>query len=357
MNVRYAAFAFIALWGLVLGAAGVVAQGFAGLGSDARGFAVPQRGLVLSFPRDHGPHPDFRIEWWYVTANLQAADGRRLGAQWTLFRSALVPGEGQGWADPQIWIGHAAVTTADSHYVAERLGRGGIGQAGVVADPFEAWIDDWQMDANTPADGDLLDRVELRAQAQDFGYHLTLAAKGPLILQGDRGYSVKSSIGQASYYYSQPFYEVRGTVTIGGAPVAVTGRAWLDREWSSQPLASNQTGWDWFSLHLASGEKIMAFRLRDTGGGFTSANWISADGKTTPMASGDVVLEPLRKASAGGRDIPVAWRVKIPSRGLNITTRPLNDNAWMATSTPYWEGPIFFEGTTSGEGYLEMTGY
>lgn len=333
------------------------AQGFAGLGSDAQGFAIPKRGFALSFPKDHGPHDDFRIEWWYVTANLRTADGRSLGAQWTLFRSALTPGEGQGWSDPQIWIGHAAATTAERHYVAERLGRGGVGQAGVVINPFDAWIDDWQMKAGSDHGTDQLDHVELHASSHDFSYQLTLAAVGPLVLQGDGGYSVKSAEGQASYYYSQPFYDVHGTVTLDGSPVAVTGRAWLDREWSSQPLASSQTGWDWFSLHLASGDKVMAFRLRDTGGDFISVNWISTDGRTTPLSSNDVTLEPLRRADVHGKAIPVEWRVRIPARGLDIKTKPLNDQAWMATSTPYWEGPISFEGSVSGEGYLEMTGY
>lgn len=101
----------------------------------------------------------------------------------------------------------------------------------------------------------------------------------------------------------------------------------------------------------------MAFRLRDSGGGYTSANWISKEGETTPLSSDDVVLEPVRRAKVNGKDIPVAWRVQIPSKGLDITTTALNDQAWMATSTPYWEGPISFDGTTSGVGYLEMTGY
>jgi predicted secreted hydrolase len=337
--------------------AGVQAQGFAGLGSDADGFQVPRRGTALSFPRDHGPHSDFRIEWWYITANLQTEDGTPLGAQWTLFRSALAPGDESGWSSRQIWLGHAAVTTAQHQYVAERLARGGVGQAGVVASPFEAWIDDWQMKPSSSDGGDQLGHVELSASGQDFSYEMTLSAKGPLVLQGDRGYSVKSSAGQASYYYSQPFYEVSGTVTMGGVPVKVSGRAWLDREWSSQPLASDRTGWDWFSLHLASGEKIMAFRLRDSADGYTSANWISSDGTTTPLSSNDVLLEPLRKAKVNGKDIPVAWRVRIPSKGLDITTNALNDQAWMATSTPYWEGPISFTGSTTGVGYLEMTGY
>jgi predicted secreted hydrolase len=333
-----------------------LAQGFAGLGTDAQGFAVPERGRSLNFPRDHGAHPDHRIEWWYVTANLVAADGRKFGAQWTLFRSALRPGEAQNWADPQIWIGHAALTTKARHYVAEKLGRGGVGQAGVEVAPFAAWIDEWRM-RQLASSGDPLDHVEVQADGKDFSYQLRLDAQGPLVLQGKAGYSVKSAAGQASYYYSQPFYSVQGKIVADGTPIDVTGKAWLDREWSSQPLASDQTGWDWFSLHLDSGDKVMAFRLRDGGQGFTSANWISADGKPEPLKPGEVLFEPARTAKVSERNLPVAWRVRIPSKGLDITTEPLNDQSWMATSTPYWEGPIAFTGTSSGVGYLEMTGY
>ncbi|TZG32432.1 lipocalin-like domain-containing protein [Agrobacterium sp. B1(2019)] len=334
-----------------------VAQGFAGLGSTAEGFSVPQRGVPLVFPQDHGPHPDFRIEWWYVTANLQTLDGEQLGAQWTLFRSALQPGERAGWADPQIWLGHAALTTTRRHYVAEKLARGGVGQAGVETAPFHAWIDNWAMKTATTGLADPLDKIDLSASGDGFHYQLKLQANGPLVLQGDGGFSIKSAAGQASYYYSQPFYDVSGNVVVQGAIKQVTGKAWLDREWSSQPLSSNQTGWDWFSLHLASGEKLMAFQLRDDEGGYTSANWISTDGKTSPIEPEEIKILPLRTATVNGKAVPVEWNLKIPSRGFDINTVALNDQAWMATSTPYWEGPIVFTGTASGRGYLEMTGY
>ncbi|MFK0386367.1 lipocalin-like domain-containing protein [Agrobacterium sp. NPDC090273] len=356
MSVRSKFLALVAFAVLAFFPVMTFAQGFAGLGSNAEGFSVPQRGVPLTFPRDHGPHSDYRIEWWYLTANLETVAGERLGAQWTLFRSALASGERPGWSDPQIWIGHAAVTTASRHHVAELLGRGGVGQAGVVVAPFEAWIDDWNMMA-TGAGNDQLDQMTLSATGQDFEYRFELKAKGPLVLQGDRGYSVKSLAGQASYYYSQPFYEVSGTVVLDGRSVDVKGEAWLDREWSSQPLAADQTGWDWFSLHLATGEKVMAFRLRDSGAGYTSANWISADGKVSPIPSEDISFDPLRSADVNGKQIPVEWRVRIPSRGFDITTKALNDKSWMSTTTPYWEGPIQFQGSVSGQGYLEMTGY
>jgi predicted secreted hydrolase len=337
--------------------AAALPQGFAGLGGTADGFAVPRRDVPLAFPADHGPHPDFKIEWWYVTANLKGEDGTQYGVQWTLFRSALAPRTESGWSDPQIWMGHAAVTMKDRQFFAEKLARGGVGQAGIEAQPFSAWIDDWEMKGLTGSGGDLLDKVSLHATGKDFGYTLDLSAKGPLVLQGDRGYSVKSAGGQASYYYSQPFYDAAGSLDIDGKTVRVTGNAWLDREWSSQPLAKDQTGWDWFSLHLDSGEKVMGFRLRDRSGGYTSANWISADGKPTPLPPGSLEITPTRSARIGDRDVPVAWRLKIPLRGLDVTTAPLNDHAWMATTTPYWEGPVSFSGSSVGRGYLEMTGY
>ena len=125
---------------LLLGIGNAFAQGFAGLGRDAEGFAVPEPGKRFVFPQDHGAHPEYRIEWWYLTANLTGPDGADYGLQWTLFRSALAPGEAEGWESPQVWFGHAAVTSSTAHFATERFARGGTGQAGVTAEPFVAWI-------------------------------------------------------------------------------------------------------------------------------------------------------------------------------------------------------------------------
>lgn len=327
-------------------------QGFSGLGTEAEGFAMPDPQHVISFPQDHGAHPDFRIEWWYLTATLEGDDGAQYGVQWTLFRSAMRPGEGEGWQSPQVWMGHAAVTSAEEHHVAERLARGGIGQAGVISPPFEAFIDDWQMLAT----GAGLEDMTVRARGADFAYDLALHATGPIVLQGDRGYSVKSPGGQASHYFSQPFYEVSGVVTLPDGPVAVTGQGWLDREWSSQPLAEDQSGWDWFSLSFDTGARLMGFGLRGAAL-FTSATWIAPDGTPTPYGDGALQLTPLNHVEIEGREVPTEWRVALPERGVDVTVEALNPQAWMGVSFPYWEGPISIAGSHTGRGYLEMTGY
>ncbi|WP_454621703.1 lipocalin-like domain-containing protein [Bradyrhizobium cenepequi] len=335
------------------------AQGFAGLGETADGFAPVLPGKNFVFPLDHGPHPEFRIEWWYVTANLIDAAGAAHGVQWTLFRQAMRAGaQFEGWANQQVWMGHAAVTRADTHRYSETFARGGVGQAGVTPDPFSAWIDAWEMRALDGFSADRVAPLKLGATGADFSYELRLDADRPLVLQGDRGYSRKSDRGQASYYYSQPFFKAAGRIVIDDKPVDVTGRAWLDREWSSQPLAADQTGWDWFSLHLPNDEKLMLYRLRQKDGRSNLfGNWIEPDGRSSEIATSDNSITPTAFTDIGGRKVPTAWRVEIPARGLNIETKPLNPKSWMGTSFSYWEGPISFAGSHIGIGYLELTGY
>lgn len=339
------------------------AQGFAGLGARADGFEQVVPGREIHFPADMGAHPNFRIEWWYVTANLTAEDGQIFGAQWTLFRQATKPGSGSEkltvpqWSSSEFWMGHAALTSADQHFSAEKVARGGIGQAGANPSPFEAWIDDWAF-TQIPGGRSNMPAYNIRAHGDNFTYDLQLAQTGPMILQGDAGYSVKSDQGQASYYFSNPFLSVNGIVTIGSKTLKVSGDAWLDREWSSQPLASNQKGWDWFSLRFGGGEKLMLFGLRsDAKKPYMSATWISADGRTEALQGSSLLMQPMRYANVAGRQVPVEWSIKIPSKNVAISVKALNDSSWMTTSISYWEGPVTATGSHNAVGYLEMTGY
>ncbi|WP_424627142.1 lipocalin-like domain-containing protein [Bradyrhizobium sp. SYSU BS000235] len=335
------------------------AQGFAGLGGASDGFASVVPGKALEFPRDLGPHPDYRIEWWYLTANLKDANGTQWGVQWTLFRQAMSPGAEQaGWDNRQLWMGHAAVTNAQTHRFAERFARGGVGQAGAQAVPFQAWIDSWKMGAADGFAAHSVAPLALSASGNSFSYALTLEADQPLVLQGNGGYSKKSERGQASYYFSQPYYKAKGSVTLDDKTVQVDGLAWMDREWSSQPLASDQTGWDWFSLHLESGVKVMLFRLRQKDGGpYFAGNWIDRSGHSEVLPANAIEMTPAGFTDIEGRKLPTSWTIVLRDRGLKIESAPLNPKSWMGTRYSYWEGPIVFKGSQSGMGYLEMTGY
>ncbi|EXJ12505.1 lipocalin-like domain-containing protein [Nitrincola nitratireducens] len=342
------------LWALVGCEPAPSTHGFAGLGSDATGFAQVEPDAEIGYPEALNQHPDFRIEWWYVTANLESESGETLGIQWTLFRQANSPSpQREGWANQQLWLGHVGLTRANQHFSADRYARGGVGQAGVAMDPFTAWIDHWAIQADDQAR-----EFTLTAHTPEFSYDLVLAKVGPPVLQGNQGVSVKSPQGQASYYLSLPFLQVSGSIQIGDETLSVTGEAWLDREWSSQPLAEDQEGWDWFSLHLDQGDKLMLFRLRHRQSqDYFSGTYISADGTAHPLQPNQIRMQPLRQHSVAGRRLPVEWQLSVDDFGIDLRTQALNPNAWMATGIAYWEGPIRFEGSHSGKGYLEMTGY
>jgi len=216
---------------LALVASVVQAQDMLGdLRDRGPGFAQVTPGQSLQFPRDHGAHPDYRIEWWYLTANLEDAAGRHWGLQWTLFRQALSPRQVEaGWHSNQVWMAHAAITTPEGHFYEQRFARGGIGQAGVRRDAgdghFSAWMDDWEWRSNAVA----LFPAKLKFSVGEREIILLLESTGELVANGIDGYSQKSAQGQASYYYSQPHIRVRGFVNQGLEKTYLRGKGWLDR--------------------------------------------------------------------------------------------------------------------------------
>lgn len=338
----------------------VIAQdSFQVLRDNAEGFARVVPGKLFDFPTDHGPHVDYRIEWWYLTANLQDQQGKHWGLQWTLFRQALsaMP-EKQGWSNNQLWMAHAAISTPEGHRFEQRFARGGIGQAGVSLVPrFEAWIDDWVWRAGDQS----LFPSQLSFRLSDNDVKMQLNSDSNWVLNGDKGYSQKSAQGQASYYYSQPRIEISGT--INGQPLS--GFAWLDREWSSQPLAENQRGWDWFSLHLNDGNKLMLYRLRhDDGEHWLSGSWVDENGTLQHLEKDDIELTVVarREIETDNQsfELPLDWSIALPGLNRGFQIKPLYDRQWMGASFPYWEGVVLVsntEGENIGRGYMELTGY
>ncbi|MEZ9867308.1 lipocalin-like domain-containing protein [Vibrio sp. 10N.261.51.A4] len=326
-------------------------------------FTPVVKGIDIAFPADHQAHPDFRHEWWYLTANLIDEEDNVLGVQWTQFRFAAAPQESGNstkettWQSQQIYMAHSAVTTKNKHYADEKWSRDQAELAGVSDSPFRVYLDDWQWTSTT----DDLFPATLVANSGQFGYSLKLTNNAPYQKQGEQGYSTKSSDGKvASYYYSQPFINVSGEVTIDGVTHQVSGKGWIDREWSSQFLLDSQQGWDWFALRLSDETSLVVFQLRNSTTGkasYSHARLMNQDGSGIAIKQQDISLTAIKQTKIDGRDYPTEWQVSIPSQQIELTVSALNPNAKMPLSVPYWEGPIEIKGSHSGSGYMELTGY
>ena len=330
-------------------------------GSTTAFSKVQPDGAIL-FPRDHGEHPDYQLEWWYLTANLRDDQGRDYGAQWTLFRFALRPPladvtpSAPDWQSSQLYFAHCALSSADWHLASERFARGATGLAAVAADPLSARIEDWVLHSDvSPGSPDPFASARAFCDAPGrFSLDLQIANAGPLVRHGKAGFSQKHPDPKhASWYYSAPFLRLSGVVERDGQPVTVTGQGWFDHEWTSALLSEEQVGWDWGSLLLDDGSRLMVFRVRGREGqDFFSGSFIDSSGQVETLAAEDFSMQPLDEEEPSRR-----WRITVPARELDVVIESLGENHWMELSTRYWESPVRVSGSHSGRGFLEMTGY
>jgi predicted secreted hydrolase len=324
---------------------------------------------TFAFPRDHGRHDGFKIEWWYFTGTCTGDDGHRFGYELTFFRSALAPPQPatrpSHWAASDLYLAHAAVTDVDGRLFAatERLQRGRPGVAWASDRGLDVSLVDWS--ATQRGDG----TIRLVAADAALGIDLTLAGgRGPFP-EGPGGVNVKATAaGRASYYYSMTRLRTTGTLAIGGKRFQITdGLTWMDHEFSTDSLAPEQVGWDWFGLQLADGTDLMVYRMRDRAGAtnYLSGTRVGPDGAPHYLAAADITLagDDPWTSPASGAAYPQRWHLTVDGRPLvvqsELATQELTSSG-ASSGVTYWEGAASVTddaGRPAGRGYLEMTGY
>lgn len=326
----------------------------------------------FTFPDDHGPHPNFRTEWWYFTGNLTSDDNRKFGYQFTIFRTALSkekPERNSDWNSNQIYMAHFAVTDIDGNklYFNEKFSREGNKLAGAKANPFKVWLEDWQIIQTENKILFDLPVLSINAKSEKFEINFKLEAVKPIVLQGDEGLSQKGKQpGNASYYYSYTRLKTEGKIILDGKEFSVNGFSWMDREWSTSALSEDQAGWDWFALQLDDNTEIMYYQMRKNDGtpdAFSKGAYVNKDGTSQLIKKDDVILNVNDYwKSPTGEEYPSGWRLQIPEKEIELTITSAIKNQLMDVAVRYWEGSVKIDGTKSGSkitgrGYVELTGY
>jgi predicted secreted hydrolase len=344
-------------------------------GRDSQ-YSVALPGYRCEFPRDHFDHPQFQTEWWYYTGNVKAADGRRFGFELTFFREGVNRDVARTdtWDVRDLYLAHLALSDLDGghFYHTERTNRAGPGIAGVSSSEGRIWNGNWQIQWKG-------DEQTLRASESRFELQLALRSEKPPVIQGENGVSQKAGgAGHASHYISLTHLVTKGTIVLNGKSFQVSGLAWMDHEFFTHQLESDQIGWDWFSIQLDGSTEIMLFRIRRKDGSldpFSAGTIIDQHGRATHLRpnefslvpAGQTWTSPVTKAT-----YPVEWKISVP-RFFNLelelkTPLPSQEltNGDGKLSPSYWEGAVTYNGTAGdpigaggihGVGYLEMTGY
>jgi predicted secreted hydrolase len=346
----------------------LLAADIQGSGGEPPRFRDAVPGRNLSFPRDHGKHPEFQTEWWYFTGNLKSKD-RTWGFQLTFFRRSLVKEKSSrksAWATRDLYPAHFAITdiTNRTFHHAELMSREGPGLARSDPDRLSVRIRDWSAEQNG-------ETIHVKARHNGYALNLRLTPVKPVVLHGDRGYSRKGDAdGQASYYYSFTRLHTVGTLTYKGTPYQVTGLSWMDHEFGSSILLPDQAGWDWFSLQLDDGSELMIFHLRKRDGSFERPFGTVVPGSGAPI---DLAGQRIFIAKTGTWSsphtkavYPSGWKMDIPSQRISLRIDPVFKDQELSTAKStavvYWEGAVNVRGSrdgrpVQGRGYVELTGY
>ena len=337
-------------------------------------------GYRYEFPRDHFNHPGYQTEWWYYTGNLRAPDGHRFGFELTFFRSGIHLPERVGsvpaifpapvWQPDPLYLAHLALSDLDGHkfFHTERLNRAGPGLAGASLEQRRVWNGNWQVRWPSLNNSD----QQLQAVCDRLTLLLNLRPVKPPVINGQNGISQKGlQPGEASHYISFTRLLADGTLDWHGTRLKVDGLAWMDHEFFTEPRNPALAGWDWFSIQLDNNQELMIYRLRQKSGEpdpFSSGTYVDAKGTPHFLKSSEFSLEPAAnwRSSRSGATYPLAWKISVPSLGLNLSeTTAMKDQELFSSnafSPTYWEGAVAYSGTmqqhpVQGSGYLEMTGY
>ena len=340
------------------------------------GFAVPQPGRSFEFPRDHGSHPDFKIEWWYVTGHLESDLGRRFGFQATFFRRAAPSAEEVGLAEAelmprQVYLAHMALLeVASGRFLhQERLHRDGW-EAEAATDRLALRNGPWTLEMTDPVAETMRLRGSIRSDAR---FQLRLVPRKPLVIFGTDGVSRKGrSETAASHYLTFSRLAVTGELEWFGERMGVSGQAWMDHEISSSQLAADQAGWDWASLQLEDGREVMAYRLRLRDGGtdpFSTLAWVDRDGAVRHYNAEEFTWLPTgtwRSPRSGAvYPLPIVLVCLDPETGettrFRLEPMALDQELDGAVGgIAYWEGAcrvLDSQGRVVGVAFVEMTGY
>ncbi len=326
-------------------------------------------GYTYAFPRDHGSHPEFKLEWWYYTGHLLAPDGHEFGYELTFFRTGMDRSfeNASAWQIRDLYMAHFAVTdiTENKFYYFEKLSRAGPGIAGAGTETLDVWNQNWsaRMDGNA---------MSVVANAGESAVELRLEPEKKPAIHGVNGVSQKAEgAGRASHYYSMTRLRTSGVLRVGTKTFQVSGESWMDHEFGTNQLTEKQAGWDWFSIQLDNGADLMLYRLRNRDGSldpYSSGTIVGPNSETVRLRMTDFAATPGRtwKSPKTGTSYPVEWTIVLPDRSTELRVTPMIDDQELVTTRStgiaYWEGAVRISGTwegkpVTGKGYLELTGY
>lgn len=311
---------------------------------EAQPYGPPQ----VDFPEDEGAHAASLVEWWYLNATLEDAQGNEYTAMVAYFT-------------PTMRIISISNLQTETFYqeVPDFLDLASLTSNYAQGSLDLRWggTDRWyRTDADSPS-------YKLKSEGETLGLDLQIVSeKAPLMVGGDG--LIEWTEG-STYYYSLTRLQVEGQIEFAGKKVDVEGIGWMDHQWMAEYA---QKGWDWFSVQLEDNTDIIFWQIINGDGSVQSRDLTMMFPDESIYHTEDLGLEKTSTWTSPetGKVYGTVWRITESQHDLDleITVRYDEQEILLFRDQPlvasqFWEGGTTVSGEldgrdVSGIGYAEL---
>ncbi len=302
--------------------------------------AAPPTLRPVRLPRDHGAHPAFGVEWWYTTGTVRPVHGD----SYFYFATVWSAGPGMVARVNVVDVTRDRVVLAKQYLVLRHPAAGQTRLA--VAGMTIAWRHGpWTVSALVPGAGAL---------------QLTLTPEQSYLVHG-RGGTIAQGPSGRSDYYSAPRLAARGTLTLAGRRLTVSGLGWFDHQWGNFLGDQAAIRWNWFACQFADGRDLMLYQFidaRNRPSGVQAGTLRLAGGRVIHLSRFTVTPLGPGIRPAGARAVyPLRWRLQVPAGGIVLTLHALARRSFipMTLVPSFWEGSAAMTSGGPGGCIVEST--
>ncbi|MFA5777880.1 MAG: lipocalin-like domain-containing protein [Candidatus Paceibacterota bacterium] len=316
----------------------------------------------IKFPEDESAH-DYIVEWWYFNGHLKDKQGNEYSFMDCLFRvdvkKVKIPFLSK-IPFKTSYFSHSLLSDLKNINFEHRITPLSL----VSDDSFSKsllyinYINPTVKNSYTNCVIEKKDESTYQLKNEDIDLKL-ISTKKPL-LEGGNGFLDLHS--KTTYYYSLTNLKTEGRIKVKNKWIDVTGKSWMDHQWADTAYSLDK--WDWFSIQLDNDTEIVCCVYDDGKVKTCFADISYADGSQENYKEIEVI--PLEKhwVSTKSKAIyPLAWKIKIPAKNINLNlTTKIDNQEMLFGSINYWEGPLQVDGIFDGKkargvGFMELVGY
>lgn len=269
-------------------------------------------------------HSDSKTEWWYVNSHLIDVKNNR----YTLMLTFLKPAHIYGLL--------AKVNSAESFPITSlELLKTDEEKRTYAGDQFTL----------TQPDPDYL-CYKLASTHPAGEIDLEFCANKPPLEVGGDG-TIKMGKKGESFYYSLTNMNVEGSISLlGGKPIKVRGRGWMDRQWGNWRTEDFDT-WKWWSIQLFDDTEVMFFNfIRDGRNISPVGEIVHPDGTAEHNLLFRIKTLDNWVSERTGVSWSSGWEIKVMRRDIKFTIIPDFPN--QEINEALWEGGCSVEGVLDG---------